>query len=65
MFSNIDDNLLTTFKIGNKQYFCYYDNDIKKMKYVKVEKGVAKDFEFKDLEIYFLQKKTGRGKNKK
>ena len=64
LFTNIDENVLTTFKIQNKQYFCYYDDRNKKMKYVKVEKGIGKDFEFKDLEIYFLEKKTGRSKNK-
>ena len=65
LFSNTNENVLTTFKIKNKQYFCYYDSDNKKMKYVKVEDGKAEDFEFKDLEIYFLQKKTGREKSKK
>ena len=64
LFTNIDENVLTTFKIQNKQYFCYYDDRNKKMKYVKVEKGIGKDFEFKDLEIYFLEKKTGRNKSK-
>ena len=63
LFTNIDENVLTTFKIQNKQYFCYYDDRNKKMKYVKVEKGIGKDFEFKDLEIYFLEKKTGRNKS--
>lgn len=65
MFSNNDENVLTTFKIQNKQYFCYYDSNNKKMKYAKVEKGVAQDFEFKEMEIYFLQKKTERDKSKK
>ena len=63
--SNIDENVLTTFKIKNKQYFCYYDDNDKKMKYVKVEKGTTKDFEFKDLKIYLLQKKTERNQSKK
>jgi hypothetical protein len=35
------------------------------MKYAKVEKGEAKDFEFNDLKIYFLKKKTERVKSKK
>ena len=35
------------------------------MEYVKIEKGEAKDFEFKDLKIYFLKKKIGRVKSKK
>ena len=65
LLSNIDENVLTTFKIKNKQYFCYYDDKDKKMKYVKVEKGTTKDFEFKDLKIYLLQKKTERNQSKK
>ena len=65
LLSNINENILTTFKIQNKQYFCYYDDDNKNMKYVKVEKGMTKDFELKDLEFYFLEKKTGRDKSKK
>lgn len=65
MLSNINENILTTFKIQNKQYFCYYDDNNKNMKYVKVEKGMTKDFELKDLGFYFLEKKTGRDKSKK
>ena len=61
----IDENILTTFKIKNNQYFCFYDNNNEKMKYAKVEKGEAKDFEFNDLKIYFLKKKTERVKSKK
>ena len=65
LLSNIDENVLTTFKIKSKQYFCYYDDKDKKMKYVKVERGTTKDFEFKDLKIYLLQKKTERNQSKK
>ena len=36
-----------------------------KMEYAKIEKGEAKDFEFKDFRIYFLKKKTERVKSKK
>ena len=66
LFSYIDENILTTFKIKNNQYFCYYDDNKEKMEYAKIEKGEAKDFEFKDLQIYFLKKKTERpiSKNK-
>lgn len=60
--SNNDENLLTTFKIGEKQCFSYYDSVNKKMKYVKIENGKTKDFEFKDMKIYYLQKKIKREK---
>ena len=64
LFSYIDENILTTFKIKNNQYFCYYDDNKEKMEYAKIEKGEAKDFEFKDLQIYFLKKKTERAISK-
>ena len=64
LFSNTDENVLTTFKIKNKQYFCYYDDNKEKMEYAKIEKGEAKDFEFKDLQIFFLKKKTERAISK-
>ena len=65
LFSYIDENILTTFKIKENQYFCYYDDNKEKMEYAKIEKGEAKDFEFKDFRIYFLKKKTERVKSKK
>ena len=65
LFSYIDENILTTFKIESDQCFCFYDNNEEKMKYAKIEKGETKEFEFKDLEIYFLNKKTRRKKKNK
>ena len=55
---NNNENILTTFKINRKKYFSYYDNDKKKMQYKLIKDGKVQDIEMKDLNIYFLNKKT-------
>ena len=61
--NNNNENLLTTFKINEKQCLAYYDSRNKKMKYAEIKSGKPKTLEFKDMKIYYLKKKTEREKD--
>ena len=63
--SNNNENIVTSFKINEKSCFSYYDKDNKKMRYAEISNGTIKEFEFKDMKIYYLEKKTKRQKENK
>jgi len=63
--SNNNENIVTSFKINEKSCFSYYDKDNKKMRYAEINNGTIKEFEFKDMKIYYLEKKTKRQKENK
>jgi len=60
-----NENLLTSFKINEKQCISYYDENKKKMRYAEIKDGKTKEFEYKDMKIYYLGKKKERSKDRK
>ena len=58
--SNINPDILTTFKIGNRKLFSYYNNKNEEMEIKEIKKGKTKNIKIKDIQIYYLKKKTER-----
>ena len=58
--SNINPDILTTFKIGKRKLFSYYNNKNEKMEIKEIKNGKTKNIKIKDIQIYYLKKKTER-----
>ena len=58
--SNINPDILTTFKIGNRKLFSYYNNKNEEMEIKEIKNGKTKNIKIKDIQIYYLKKKTER-----
>lgn len=58
--SNINPDILTTFKIGKRKLFSYYNNKNEEMEIKEIKKGKTKNIKIKDIQIYYLKKKTER-----
>ena len=58
--SNINPDILTTFKIGKRKLFSYYNNKNEEMEIKEIKNGKTKNIKIKDIQIYYLKKKTER-----